>query len=223
MPDLPVSPIPSRAQVAPAEVPGVNALLTLSAAVVFIAALFLAREVLIPVTLAVLLSFVLAPLVELLRRARLPRVAAVLVAVVVAIGIILALGGLIGVQIASLVDDFPRYQCTIERKVETVQHATTERLSKLVSQLGHQLDHAAPATPPGQPAATPDGDHEPKPLPVEVHQPSPSQMELVQRYLAPVLSPLATIAIVVIVSIFILLQQEDLRDRLIRLFGSRDL
>ena len=96
MPDLPVSPIPSRAQVAPAEVPGVNALLTLVAAVVFIAALFLAREVLIPVTLAVLLSFVLAPLVELLRCARLPRVAAVLVAVVVAIGIILALAGLIG-------------------------------------------------------------------------------------------------------------------------------
>ncbi len=48
-------------------------------------------------------------------------------------------------------------------------------------------------------------------------------MELVQRYIAPVLSPLATVAIVVIVSIFILLQQEDLRDRLIRLFGSRDL
>ncbi len=220
MPDLPSSSIPSRAQVAPAEVPGVNALLTLAAAVVFIAALFLAREVLIPVTLAVLLSFVLAPLVELLRLARLPRVAAVLVAVVVAIGIILALAGLIGVQIASLVDDFPRYQYTIEKKVETVQQATTERLSKLVNQLGHQLDHAAPA--PGQPPAA-DGNSEPKPLPVEVHQPSPSQMELVQRYLAPVLSPLATLAIVVIVSIFVLLQREDLRDRLIRLFGSRDL
>ncbi len=155
MPDLPVSPIPSRAQVAPAEVPGVNALLTLAVVVVFVAALFLAREVLIPVTLAVLLSFVLAPLVELLRRARLPRVAAVLVAVVVAIGIILALAGLIGVQIASLVGDFPRYQYTIEQKIETVQHATTERMSKLVSQFGHQLDHAAPAAPPVRPPPRP--------------------------------------------------------------------
>lgn len=222
MSDLPVSPIPSRAQVAPAEVPGINALLTLAVAVVFIAALFLAREVLIPVTLAILLSFVLAPLVGLLRLARLPRVPAVLLAVVVAIGIILALAGLIGVQIASLVGDFPRYQYTIEQKVETVQHATTDQLSKLMNQLGHQLDHAAPAAP-GQPPAAADGESEPKPLPVEVHQPSPSQMELVQRYLAPVLSPLATLAIVVIVSIFVLLQQEDLRDRLIRLFGSRDL
>src|SRR6185437_15626433 len=135
MPDLPVSPIPSRAQVPPAEVPGVNALLTLAAAVVFIAALFLAREVLIPVTLAILLSFVLAPLVGVLRLARLPRVPAVLLAVVVAIGIILALAGLIGVQVASLVGDFPRYQYTIEQKIETIQHATTERMSKLVNQL----------------------------------------------------------------------------------------
>jgi len=146
----------------------------------------------------------------------------VLLAVVVAIGIILALAGLIGVQVASLVGDFPRYQYTIEQKIETIQHATTERMSKLVNQLGHQLDHAAPAAP-NQPPAAADGEAEPKPLPVEVHQPSPSQMELVQRYLAPVLSPLATLAIVVIVSIFVLLQQEDLRDRLIRLFGSRDL
>jgi predicted PurR-regulated permease PerM len=223
MPDLPVSPIPSRAQVAPAEIPGVNALLTLAAAVVFIAALFLAREVLIPVTLAILLSFVLAPLVELLRKARLPRVLAVLLAVVVAIGIILALAGLIGTQIASLVGDFPRYQYTIEQKVDAVEHATTERLSQLVSRFGHQLDRATPVTPPGQPPAAPEATDEPKPVPVEVHQPSPSQMELVQRYIAPVLSPLATLAIVVIVSIFVLLQQEDLRDRLIRLFGSRDL
>ena len=182
MPDLPVSPIPSRAQVAPAEVPGVNALLTLAAAVVFIAALFLAREVLIPVTLAVLLSFVLAPLVELLRSARLPRVPAVLVTVVVAIGIILALAGMIGVQIASLVDDFPRYQYTIEKKIETVQQATTERMSKLLSQLGQRLDHAAPADVPGQPPAAADGGNEPKPLPVEVHQPDPTPIELAQRY-----------------------------------------
>ena len=60
-------------------------------------------------------------------------------------------------------------------------------------------------------------------MPVEVHQPDPGPLEVAQRLLAPVLSPLATMGIVFIVAIFILMQQEDLRDRMIRLFGSGDL
>src|SRR4051794_15875012 len=120
MPDSRTPTLPSRAQVPPAEIPGVNSLLTLAVAVVMIAALFLAREVLIPVTLAVLLSFVLAPLVRVLRKV-LPRVAAVLLAVVLALGIALSLGALIGVQVASLAGDFPRYQATIETKLQAVQ------------------------------------------------------------------------------------------------------
>jgi hypothetical protein len=50
-----------------------------------------------------------------------------------------------------------------------------------------------------------------------------SPIALAERYLSPVLSPLATLGIVIVVSIFILLQREDLRDRMIRLFGSADL
>ncbi len=219
-------PPPSRAQVAAPELPGVNALLTLAVSVVVIAALYLAREVLIPVTLAVLLSFVLAPLVSLLRAAHLPRAPAALIAVIAAVGIILTLGGLIGLQIASLAADFPRYQATIETKIQTLQHATTDRMAQMMTRLGTQLERAnelpgakpAPASGDGGSANRP-----PAPVPVEVHQPTPSQLELAQRYLAPILSPLATLAIVVIVSVFILLQQEDLRDRMIRLFGSRDL
>src|SRR3954470_19932638 len=60
-------------------------------------------------------------------------------------------------------------------------------------------------------------------FPVEVHQPDPGPLEIAQRVLAPVLNPLQTTLIVLIVSIFILLQREDLRDRLIRLFGANDL
>ena len=61
-------PVRAPARIAAAETPGLNALLTLAVAVVAIAGLYLAREVLIPITLAILLSFVLAPIVELLRR-----------------------------------------------------------------------------------------------------------------------------------------------------------
>jgi len=215
-----------KAQVAAAEVPGLQGLTTLSVGVVVIAGLYLGREVLIPITLAVLLSFVLAPLVALLRRVGLPRAPAVVSAVVLALGVILALGAVIGGQVAQLASDVPRYAVTIEGKVDAVRGYTVGRLTELTSQLGRGMQSAgtamqgegAPAA--GQAAAQP---AKPAPIPVEVHQPDAGPMELAQRVLAPVLSPLATTGIVFIVAVFILMQQEDMRDRLIRLFGSGDL
>lgn len=203
--------------VAPAETPGLSGLLTLAVAVVVVAGLYLGRTVLIPITLAVLLSFLLAPLVNLLRRIKLGRVLSVLVAVVVALGVILALGGLIGAQIAELAQDVPQYATTIHRKVETVQGFATSRMNFLVRGLGQQFE--APAAPQPKAAKT----AEQKPMQVEVHQPDPTPFEIAERVIAPIVDPLSTTAIVLIVSIFVLLQREDLRDRLIRLFGSSDL
>jgi predicted PurR-regulated permease PerM len=235
MPDLPLLPLRPRTPVLPAETPGTSGLMMLATGVVVVAALSIAKEVLIPITLAVLLSFVLAPLVDLLRRARLGRVPAVLLAVLLALGIILGLGGMIGAQIAGLANDIPRYASTIQDKVQSLQGVTVGRLSGLVDRLAHQVERAssAPAETaktgnvasggPAAAGAAPAPDAPPKPIPVEVHQPNPSPEEVAQRILTPLLAPLATTGIVFVVAIFILLQQEDLRGRLIRLFGARDL
>ena len=83
-------------EVAPSEVPGLHGLLFVAVAVVVVAGLYLGRSVLIPITLAMLLSFLLAPLVGLLRRLYCGRVPSVLIAVLLALTVILALGGLIG-------------------------------------------------------------------------------------------------------------------------------
>ncbi len=212
------------AQVAPAETPGINALLTLAVSVVCVAALYFGREVLIPITLSILLSFLIAPLVNLLRDIHLGRVPSVLLAVLLALAVILALGGLIGTQIASLVQQAPHYQTTIERKVGEVRGIALGRLNSLVDDLGRQMQRAGenrPAPVAGTHTAAPPAG--PQPIPVEVHQADPTPFELAARIAEPVLSPLSTTAIVLIFSIFILLQREDLRDRLIRLFGSGDL
>ncbi|MBV9735573.1 MAG: AI-2E family transporter [Acidisphaera sp.] len=212
------------AQVAPVEMPGLEALLTLAVAVVVVAGLFFGREVLIPITLAILLSFVIAPLVNLLRRVHLGRVPSVLLAVVMALAVILALGGLIGTQIADLASEVPQYQSTIERKIGEVRSFALTRMSGVIGGLGRQLQKAGSGQPiaaPGNPAAEPPAG--PKPVPVEVHPANPTPLELTKRILEPVISPLSTTAIVLIFSVFILLQREDLRDRLIRLFGSGDL
>ncbi len=210
------------AQVAPPGVPGVNALLTLAVGVVVVAALYLARDVLIPITLAVLLSFLLGPIVGLLRRIHFPNVLAVLFAVVLALSLIGALGGLIGVQVASLATDIPSYTTTIGRKVEAVRGATLGRLNELTRRVGRQMGPAPTADKaptPGQ-ATSPS---EPKPIPVEVRQPSADPLQLARSVLEPLLAPFETTLIIFIVAVFILLQKEDLRDRLIRLFGSSDL
>ena len=225
MPDL-SDPLDRRpAQVAPAETPGLRGLLTVAISVVVVAGLYLGRSMLIPITLAVLLSFLLAPLVNLLRRVHLGRIPSVLLAVLLALAVILALGGLIGTQVAGLAEEVPRYALTIQQKVDTVQQFMVSRMTNLASGLVHQPARVdvTPKTKPGAaPAATPSADAQ-KPIPVEVHQPDLTAIELAQRIVTPVVDPLFTTAIVLIVSIFILLQREDLRDRMIRLFGSSDL
>lgn len=83
---------------------------------VAVAGLYLGRTVLIPITLAVLLSFLLAPLVNLLRQAHVPRVASVLLVVLLALGLILAIGTLIGTQVADLAAEVPLYATTVEKQ-----------------------------------------------------------------------------------------------------------
>ena len=226
---MPGLPPPARpiAHVPPVELPGLSGLLTLAVSVVVVAALYIGREVMIPITLAVLLSFVLAPLVGLLRRVRLWRVPAVLIAVALALGVIAALSGLIGLQVASLATDMPRYADTIHAKLDTVRGLTVGRVSTLLSDFGRDMAPPAPPKPkpvtkPGPAAAKPAAQPA-KPLPVEVRQPALTPLQLMERIATPVLGPLSTIGIVFIVATFILLQQEDLRDRMIRLFGSDDL
>ncbi len=220
-----IEPAAPRAQVMPAEVPGVGALLALAVGVVTVAALFLARDVLVPIMLAVLLSFILSPVVELLRRLRLPRLPAVVLAVVLALGVFATLATVIGTQVASLAADAPRYAVTIEQKVRVVRNSTVGRLPAMLGALGRQLDRASGglATPVRITTGPRAQRTAPPPLPVEVRAPPLSPIALMREVLSPIVGPLETTAIVVIVAIFILLQREDLRDRLIRIFGATDL
>src|SRR5262245_17542710 len=90
-------------------------------AAMIIAALYFGRDVFIPLALAILLSFVLAPLVRLLQRARLPRGLAVLLVVFSAFASIFALGAVIASQVGQLAGDLPRYQTTLHDKIESLR------------------------------------------------------------------------------------------------------
>ena len=213
-----------RAGVPATEVPRPQGLLVLLVAVVVVVALYLAKTVLIPITLAVLLSFVLGPVVGLFRRLRLPKVMAVMLAVLLALAVILLVAALIGTQIADLASSLPQYQATVMQKFDAVRGFVTDRMSAVMSHFAGlptiEAHHAGGTAAAHVPAAGPGAG---QPLPVAVEQPPPSALSLAKSLLEPVLAPIETIGIVIVFAIFFLLQKEDLRDRLIRLFGSSDL
>src|SRR6201995_353893 len=209
----------------------VGAVALIILAVMIVAVLYMGREVFVPVALAVLLSFVLAPPVNLLQSVRVPRAIAVIGTVLLAFAIIFALGSLIATQLNRLAGDLPRYQTTIESKIQSVRgvtggSSTLERAAGMLQDLSKELDKPKSSPAAEAPSSSPINPLGPKsvtPVPVEVRQPDPSALENLRSLIAPLVSPLAMTGIIVIFVIFILIQREDLRNRLIRLAGSKDL
>ncbi len=200
-----------------------GAVATAVLAFVIVATLYFGREILVPIALAILLSFVLAPLVGVLQRIMVPRGLAVVGVVVIAFAMIFATGSLLATQLTQLAGDLPRYQSTISDKIQsfretTASRGTLERASGMLKDLSKELDKPKDA-PSALSLATPTL----TPVPVEVRLPDPGALESLQSLISPLLHPLATTGIIIIFVIFILLQREDLRNRLIRLAGSHDL
>ncbi|EDZ97732.1 protein of unknown function UPF0118, partial [Burkholderia sp. H160] len=211
-------------RVYPPGTPGLHGLVSLITGVVVVCALYFGREVLIPITLSVLLSFLLAPLVQMLRRLHMGQLPSIFIAVLFALASLLAIGALIGAQLVQLAGALPQYQEAIEQKIETVQEKTVGRADSLMTSAATALQRMAPSRPAPPHLTGRAARNAPQvPQQVEVHEPALTPVQLAQRALTPAIAPIETTFIVLVVTIFILLQREDLRDRLISLFGSRDL
>jgi predicted PurR-regulated permease PerM len=198
----------------------------LIASAIVIAGLYFGQEILVPIALALLLSFVLAPGVRWLGR-WLGRIASVLVMVASAFTVILGIGAVVATQVGVLAENLPRYESTVTGKIHALQTglgqiSILERASHMLRNIS---DEFARPSPQGQPAAAPGGETAAplEPLTVRVEQPAMRPVELILDVIGPLLSQTATIGLVIVFVIFILLQREDLRDRLVRLAGVGDL
>src|SRR4029453_2179614 len=114
-------------------------------AAIIIGALYFGREVFVPIALAILLSFVLAPLVRLLQRWRVPRALSVIGVALVAFATIFALGGIIATQVTELAADLPRYELTMREKIQSLRgtaatSGTLERAADVLQDLGKELN-----------------------------------------------------------------------------------
>ena len=229
-----------------------------------LAILYFGREVLVPITLAVILSLLISPLVRALRRLGLGPTSSVLAAVLVLTVALGAVASVIGVQVAHMVKSLPQYERTIRHKLYKVNELTVDRLAAFTSQTERlvgesrepraaseappsSLTPGTPADAPGTAAdGSPDAATQPAPvpapvpaplsaspparpyssaapIPVEVHQPPLSPLQVVERVLGSMWVPLETAGIVIVVLIFVLLERESVRDRFIRLAGPADL
>jgi predicted PurR-regulated permease PerM len=200
---------------------------TLLIAAIVIGALYLGREVLLPLALAVLLSFVLTPPLLLLRRIKVPRVVAVAVVVLAAFAVLFALGWLLSREATHLAADLPSYRHALLQKIKSFKESTPrsptlERAGEVLSQLEKEL--ATPKEVPPAPKVGSEAERpEDRPIAVEIAEREPTGWEVYQNLAGTLLPPLATAGIVLLFVVFILLQREDLRDRLLRLLGSSDL
>jgi predicted PurR-regulated permease PerM len=199
---------------------------TLAICIAVVGALYFGRDVLVPLALALLLSFILAPGVTSLRRWHVGRVTSVLIMVALAFLVIFTLGAVITTQMTNLGQNLPQYEWTIRGKIHALQETTAgssiaERAASMLRDLRDEIRDPRPTVLPS--GAGPARTSEREPIPVRIQPAPPGPVEIIQSIIGPLIDPLATAGLVIIFAIFILLQREDLRDRLIRLAGTHDL
>ena len=179
-----------------------------------IAVLYLAREVLIPFAIALTLTFLLTPVVSFLQRMRLPRVASVMLVLALALSVTGGLAWVLADQLLSVANDLPHYRENIRRKVQSIRSPSAKgslgRAAESVKEIGKEISRA-PALGLGQPA--------PRVSRVEVVTPEPSELQQVREWFSSLIGPLGTAGIVIIFTVFMLIEKEDLRNRLLRLGG----
>ncbi|WP_425449950.1 AI-2E family transporter [Virgifigura deserti] len=201
-----------------------SAVTTAVVVVIAIAALYFGRDIIIPFALAVLLSFALGPIATRLRRWGLGRVPSVLIVVLVAFAAIAGFAALVGSQLIQLADNLPTYQHNILAKIRSLQSAAPsggiiDRASTMLEELGSELSSGA-----GAAAGAPvDGEAGREAMAVRIEETAPTPFEVIENIAGPILAPIGTAGLVVVFVVFMLLEREDLRNRLIRLVGGGDL
>jgi predicted PurR-regulated permease PerM len=176
--------------------------------------LYAGRGVLVPFTVALILSLLIAPLVRSLRRTGLSQTPAVLIAVLGVAVVLSAVGVVLGTQVLRMAAGLPQYEQTIEQKLSYLDEITRGRVDALTSETSRLVESRSAATGAGMaaPGSTP--------VPVELHQPRATPLQIIGRVLASVWQPIASSGIVLVVLVFVLLEHEALRDRFIRVAGG---
>lgn len=191
---------------------------TLATIAAVAAVLHFGQDMFLPLAIAMLITFALSPLVTYLRNKGLPTLATVLAVVTLAFAIIGLFLMVVATQMSQLAVNLPTFQANIVTKLENLQGADdgsgiVSRVTGMIAAINAEIGATMPQDGAGAAAG---------PMPVEVVE-RRSAVQMLQDLVLPLISPIATAGLVIVVVIFMLLEREELRDRFIRLVGSNDL
>lgn len=182
--------------------------------------LYFAKQVLQPLAMAGLLTFLLAPLVSHLERKKIARVPAVLMTIGVTCLVFLGMGWAVTGQVIELAGKLPEYQENLSARIRSLRgadNATFREASAMVNELLSEATQTLDPTADDQVSASL------RPVQVTVVESSPIPVRILRDWVGPVLSPFGTAAVIVLFMIFMLIYHEDLRNRLIQLAGPGQL
>jgi predicted PurR-regulated permease PerM len=192
-----------------------------------IAALYFAREILIPLAFAVILTFVLTPVVAFLQKSRIGRVLSVAVTVLLAMAVAGSIGWIIAIQLVDVAEELPMYGQHIHAKMEALRIPTKGPLGLAANSL---KEIAREISSPGAPSPEPGPSLQNRkqrtapstpglPLAVQIVQQPANGLDYLRDLSQPVLRPLGLTGLVLIFTVFMLIKRLDLRNRLLRLVG----
>ncbi|MBB5317514.1 AI-2E family transporter [Tunturibacter empetritectus] len=192
------------------EIPRVEPLLVLA---VIVLILYFARELLIPLTFALTLSFLLAPAVSRLELRRVPRVLAVAIIGILAFLSIFSVGYVVARQLLNVARTLPAYRLNIHQKMATVHSPAEQSLEKAFTAVEDISGDIAPSSP------TPLSQPPVQVQPVRVIDPDRTQLQTTTELLMRFLRPIGTVGVVIVFTIYLLMKREDLRNRVLLLAG----
>ena len=181
-----------------------------------VALLHFGREVLEPIALAAILSLVIAPLIHSLGRFGLGRVSATIVSVTLIGGCVVGGSAILASQLVAVSGDLPHYRDVIRAKTEKVRELTERPFVRMEAEIGALASQATPSAL-GNDSTT---GGTAQPIAVEIHTPRPTSKDALARLAALAWGPIGEAGLVVVLLVFILLEHESLRDRLVRLAGQ---
>jgi predicted PurR-regulated permease PerM len=189
-----------------------------------VAALYFAREILIPFAFALTLTFLLTPAVAVLQRLHIGRIAGVLTTVLLSVAVGGGISWVLASQLVDVANQLPQYRENIHARINAFHLPVTGQLSQAAQSVQEIVDElSSPNAPPA--VASKDRKQKntppavPPPLPVRVVQPLTGGWAELRGVGTPVLAPLGLAGMVLIFTVFMLLKREDLRNRLLRLAG----
>lgn len=191
---------------------GQRAIQALVSVLLVVAALYFGQAILMPLTMAVLLTFLLGPLVLMLERRRAPRVLAVILVMGAIAGIVGSATWVIASQFVEMAGELNTYKANLKEKLHSFSFkgGAIEEVQETIKEVSKAAEEGGSAAPESATA---------QPLRVVLDKEVP--FERLTLFMSTVLTPLANLAVIVVLVLFMLLNREDLRNRIVRLAGTR--